>query len=407
MGRQVNAWLFLASVSVTAIGLVGLAAEWYLRTTVPVDWTQEYRIPHPVLGWTLAAGSKYTTYVPEPVDVSYNSEGWRDIEPITRLDAEFRVAILGDSFIEAYSVDQVESFSSRFDALIKSRGQDGEVFNFGVGGYSTFQEYLAYKQIAPIYRPQLVLLGFYLGNDVRNNDLRLESVVNTDEVKVESRPFLTINSSGDRSVTAVAIAEAKKQYEFERARREEWPLRDARKSVLLRVLGRTVRRLQGRLMNRGTTGESVTDRNELVEVSRFGVHFCEEPPEISSAWEVTTSVLEQFRNEVQANGAQLVVFSVPAAEEVEIFRMEARLATVTRAEQICFERAPGYRRLKGVLNSLGIESVDLLPAFRDAARKESATLFRGDGHWSPMGHALAADVVFGELHQRQLLSNGF
>ena len=116
MRRQVTAALFLATVSAAAIGIVGLVAEWYLRTTVPVDWTQEYRIPHPLLGWTLAAGSRYTTYVPEPVVVSYNSEGWRDIEPDGRLDADLRVAVLGDSFVEAYSVERDESFSSRLGA---------------------------------------------------------------------------------------------------------------------------------------------------------------------------------------------------------------------------------------------------------------------------------------------------
>jgi len=357
MRRQVTAALFLATVTAAAIGIVGLVAEWYLRTTVPVDWTQEYRIPHPLLGWTLAAGSRYTTYAPEPVVVSYNSEGWRDIEPDGRLDADLRVAILGDSFVEAYSVERDESVSSRLGALIKTSGRDGEVFNFGVGGYGTLQEYLVYQQIASTYRPQLVLLGFYLGNDVRNNDLRLESVLNTGQAKIESRPFLTLGSSGMRSITPVDITEARKQYEFERARREQWPLRDARKSVLFRVLGRTVRRLAGNVVSSDGKDSLVTQQEELGEVSRFGVHFCEEPEEITSAWTLTTVLLEQLRDAVRTNGARLVVFTVPAQEEVHKASMEAALARVAHPERFCFERAPGYQRLHGVLDALGIESV--------------------------------------------------
>ncbi len=398
--RQVTAVLFLASVSAMAVGIVGLVAEWYLRTTVPVDWTQEYRIPHPVLGWTLSPGSRYTTYVPESVVVSYNSEGWRDIEPDGRLDADLRVAVLGDSFVEAYSVEREEGFASRLGALIKSSGQNGEVFNFGVGGYGTLQEYLVYQQIASTYRPQLVLLGFYLGNDVRNNDLRLESVLNTGQAKIESRPFLKVDSFGRRSVTPVDITEARKQYEFERARREEWPLRDARKSVLLRVLGRTVRRL---VANAVSSDSLVTRQQELAEISRFGVHSCEEPNEITSAWGVTSILLEKLRDEVRENGARLVVFTVPAEEEVQKTSMEAALGRLGQPERFCFERAPGYQRLHGVLDALGVESVDLLPTFRDAAREEKAILFRDDRHWGPTGHELAADFVFGELHRRQLL----
>jgi len=314
-----------------------------------------------------------------------------------------RIAILGDSFVEGYSVERAKTVSSRINRLIKARGQDGEVFNFGVGGYSTFQEYLVYKQIASTYRPQVVLLGFYLDNDVRNNDRWLESAVNTGQTKAESRPFLEVDSSGEWSTTGIDIVTARQQYEYEIARRQEWPLRDARKSVLLRVLGRTIRRLQGSIVSPDGIETLVTQQKDSVDVSRFGVHFCEEPKEMTAAWAVTATVLERLRDEVHANGAQLMIFTVPALQEVYKGAMEARVEGSIQAERICFERAPGYQRLRGILDVLGIASVDLLPTFRDAARKENATLFRGDGHWGPRGHALAAEVVFGELHRRLLL----
>ena len=393
----------LLSLVLLGIGSVGLAAEWYLRSRVPIDWTVEYRIPNSVLGWSLAPEARFTTYVPEPVEISYNSEGWRDIESDGRLDADLRIAILGDSFVEGYSVEQAETVSSRISRLIEARGQHGEVFNFGVGGYSTFQEYLVYKQIASTYRPQVVLLGFYLDNDVRNNDRRLESALNTGQRKAESRPFLELGSSGKWSTKSIDIVKVRQEYEFELARRQEWPLRDARKSVLLRVLGRTVRRLQGSIVSPDGIETLVTQQKDLVDVSRFGVHFCEEPKDITSAWAVTSTVLERLRDEVRADGAELIVFTVPALQEVYKGAMETRVEGSALAKQICFERAPGYQRLQGILDVLGIESVDLLPPFRDAAREENATLFRGDGHWGPTGHALAAEFVFGELHRRQLL----
>ena len=53
-------------------------------------------------------------------------------------------------------------------------------------------------------------------------------------------------------------------------------------------------------------------------MSRFGVHFCEETAEITFAWTLTSALLTQLRDEVDANGARLVVFTVPAVEEVEV-----------------------------------------------------------------------------------------
>lgn len=400
--------IFLASVSLAGVGLVGLFAEWYLRTTVPIDWTQEHRVPHPILGWTLEPGSEYTTYVPEAVRVTYNSEGWRDIEPQSRMNADVRVAVLGDSFVEAYSVAYEEAFSSRLGELAKADGRDIEAFNFGVGGYGTLQEYLVYKQIAPSYRPHLVLLGFYLGNDVRNNDARLESVINTGQEKVESRPFFRPTSSGEWSVSVIDIEDARRRFEQERLRRERWPLRDARKSVLLRVIGRTFRRLQDFGSFDGTAGNRTTSHFVGADMSRFGVHFCEEPEEMTSAWKLTSALLTQLRDEVHANGARLVVFTVPAVEEVEVKAMDIALADVVDGDRICLESTPGYDRLSNVLNSLGIDSVDLLPAFREAARKDNASLFRREGHWGPAGHALAAEIVFREVQRRRLIEvDGF
>ena len=237
-------WIALAGVAVSGMGLVAATAEWYVRRIVPIDWTQEYRVPHPVRGWALEPNARYTTYVPEPIRVAYNSEGWRDRERPKPAGSTPRVAVLGDSFVEAYSVQHDEAFSSRLERLAAASGRPLEVLNFGVGGYGTLQEYLTFTEAAREYRPRLVLLGFYLGNDVRNNDLALESVVSTGQAKVTSRPFLdpNRNSESDWALLPVDFERAMREYGAERARRERWPLRDARKSVLLRLAaGRSAR----------------------------------------------------------------------------------------------------------------------------------------------------------------------
>ena len=156
--RRVLKWTVLAGVATTGMGMIAVAAELYLRRTVPIDWTQEYRVPHPILGWTLQPGARYTTYVPEPISVVYNSRGWREHEHSMQTGWMPRIAVLGDSFIEAYSVKLDDAFSSRLERLAAKSGWNAEVLNFGVGGYGTLQEYLAFMEIVRHYEPRLVLL---------------------------------------------------------------------------------------------------------------------------------------------------------------------------------------------------------------------------------------------------------
>ena len=407
-------WVALAGVAVSGMGLVAATAEWYVRRIVPIDWTQEYRVPHPVRGWALEPNARYTTYVPEPIRVAYNSEGWRDRERPKPAGSTPRVAVLGDSFVEACSVQHDEAFSSRLERLAAASGRPIEVLNFGVGGYGTLQEYLTFTEAARQYGPRLVLLGFYLGNDVRNNDLALESVVNTGQVKVTSRPFLdpNRNAESDWALLPVDFERATREYGAERARRERWPLRDARKSVLLRLAGRTVRRVRRTWSEPAAIPDARPSGGEVGigigidqgDLARFGVHFCDEPSAITRAWTITARILARLRDAAASSGALLVIFIVPAVEEVDPDARRIALSDADDASQICLDQAPGYARLASLLADLDIPAIDLLPAFRMAIQDGRPDLFRREGHWGPAGHTLAAEQVLTAIDEGNWLA---
>ena len=60
-----------------------------------------------------------------------------------------------------------------------------EVINFGVSGFGTIQEWQMLEHYVGDYAPDLVLLAFLPGNDVRNNSRQLESD--------HRRPFAELN----------------------------------------------------------------------------------------------------------------------------------------------------------------------------------------------------------------------
>jgi hypothetical protein len=175
--RTVLPQLFLALV---ALGLSLSAGELLLRRFILDRGTSSlYRVPHPVVGWALEPGVTYANKVDQTrVPVSYNSRGWRDLERSADPDsAVSRILVLGDSYMEAYSVPLEDAFHMRLEQLASTTEAAVEAINLGVGGYGTLQEYLVFRDYGVAYNPKLVLLGFYVSNDVRNNSYELESIV--------------------------------------------------------------------------------------------------------------------------------------------------------------------------------------------------------------------------------------
>jgi hypothetical protein len=121
-------------------------------------------------GWWTREGNAF---------VRISAQGLRDREhAIPKPPGTLRIAVLGDSFAEALQVDQSETFWSLLErdlvACPALGGRPVEVVNLGVSGYGTAQELLALEHKGLRFEPDLVLLLFTTGNDVRNNSKPLQ-----------------------------------------------------------------------------------------------------------------------------------------------------------------------------------------------------------------------------------------
>mgnify|MGYP003335415846 CR=1 FL=1 len=111
--------------------------------------------------------------------VRINRAGFRDDDhPPVAAPGTLRLAVLADSFGEAFQVNQADTWWKGLERRLQARpdcplrrGFPGgvEVMNFGTGAYGTGQELLTWRQAVRPLRPQVVLLAMYLGNDLDDN----------------------------------------------------------------------------------------------------------------------------------------------------------------------------------------------------------------------------------------------
>ena len=164
----------LKTVVVSVVAAV-IAIEIALRA-LGLAYPEIHRLD-PELGWSprplLKSSAGFATHAP----IEINSAGFRDHEhPLQKSADVFRIAVLGDSFVEGREVEFDDLFwrVANREMNCKPSGKRPEILGFGVNGYSTAQELLAFRLHVSKYQPDLVLLAFFTGNDIVNNSAALD-----------------------------------------------------------------------------------------------------------------------------------------------------------------------------------------------------------------------------------------
>lgn len=366
-GRAQRALLERGLLTLGSMVLSLLAIESGLRAWRPLSpelAVHVHRRPDPLLGWRLEPNLDLVVEKPSgSVRVTTNARGFRDGDHGEGGRA-FRLVILGDSFMEAIQVDRSAAFPSQLQEHLKDlRKESVESINLGVSGFGTLQEALAFETEGARFHPDVVLLGFYLHNDLTDNAKELEDAV---QRRSAHRPYMDLNGE----VTSPNFDEATRIFAVTR-RELTW---------------RTWGLFQAGLTSLASPDPAHRDR-ALIAYS------CVEAPQLSRAWELTGRILDRLRNAVDRIGGVLAVFSVPSRLEVDASYRAAN--TLGLPQGFCFDEPPGWRRLESLLVARSIPYIDLRPAFHRRANLTSGSdLYgAGDDHWNETGHELAASVV--------------
>jgi lysophospholipase L1-like esterase len=121
----------------------------------------------PKLGWSKKKNAHVTRKTGEfKVTFETNAEGLRDdATAVAKKAGVMRVMMLGDSFVQGYTVDRDDLFVDQLEGWWKSEERRVEVINAGTEAYSTDQEALWFREHGAAYQPDVVILFPYL-NDI-------------------------------------------------------------------------------------------------------------------------------------------------------------------------------------------------------------------------------------------------
>jgi hypothetical protein len=338
-----------------------------------IGTTVEYR-HDPHVGVTLAPNQRNAVFVKKCVvndRIRTNRQGFRD-DDWEREKRKPRIAIIGDSFMEAL---QVPDGSLLADLLELRFGSDVEVLNFGISRYSTVNEYLTYIHYVSPYRPDLVLL-FFSSNDVMDNSLEL------------------LRRAGRReSVVASGIIDAG-EYRIRKS-----PYVEDRDSFPRRVKRFLKQHSRSLVAIRQLTRRSGRRKKTAVGIP-IGWHVYLPPDDRAwaEAWQITEHFLVRLAEAVNADGGRLIVFTIPNYERVceDWQRQVSRY--IDGAVPAAFDPYRPTERIGDIATKHGIELITLEPfflAYRDEHRIAAIEFFyMCDGHFSELAHEVAADAVY-------------
>jgi len=336
---------------------------------------------HPLLGWDKPPGESAWLSRPEyRVFLRVNAGGLRGPDrPHAKAPGSHRTLLLGDSFVEGYTVAEEASLSAVLERRLQEAGcGTHEVLNAGVMGYSTDQEYLFYVSEGRRYRPDVVVLLFFY-NDLYHNTSADQGKPYFD---LEEGRLVLRNSP----VPAPRDGGTVRRPEPRTLRLEPW-----RGSMALRLLSE--RSSANPRLHRALALWGVVEppRTEELSPDLWPVALGRRR-EVEAMWRRTEAILSALDAEVRKDGARLLLFYVPEHSEVDEAVWEA-----TRRKYRLGRRAPGFekvhRRFQDAAQRLGIPMVAPHAALRAAEARGSSGYFRHDGHWNEIGHAIAADGV--------------
>lgn len=293
-------------------------------------------------------------YIRDGIDVRFHVNGSGFNNPLeytpARTPGVARVAVVGDSFVEAFQVDPEDTFYAVLGRGLEERGRRTEVYSFGVSGFGTSQVFRMVDDTVLRFAPDVVLYLF-IRNDVSDSSPCLDRADwtqqydLTDDGRLEVLPVATYSMA--------------------------WWKDLLQRSRLFRYIF-----YQRRLLERVRTW-----RHPSAGPVVPGSGGC-----VDRSWRIVEALLVEMRRRLAQRGIPLLVVWQGDADPDYAADVRAGIEAIARRQHL--------------------DLVDPSPAFvAAAAGRQQPFRIPGDGHWNVEGHRVVGTMLV-PIVERRLQERG-
>jgi hypothetical protein len=310
-----------------------------------------------------------------------NSIGLRDREYGPKKKGVFRILLLGDSFSASHGMPIEDSLARQLERSLQSIADQAgvtvkiEVINAACGGYSPYNYWKAYRRWASILNPDAVIVVLS-PDDYDSSNAFMQYIIQDGMILGTFRQGQKQHIENKISITKL----------------RKWLSWNSEFYILLRnflyyndIVGHI-----SMWMNSKAKGQN----------PQLEPYMVPQTENITKAWAITFSYLQNLNKETNKDGIQLIIMSAPMKLEIDIEQLRQTLsASGLKAQQININQP-----LKQITDFCVQHNIPLLDP-RVALRKrhkETPCYFVYDGHWIAAGLHAATDSIALQWRNLQL-----
>ncbi len=308
----------------------------------------------------------------------YTSRGYLTEDIFNKKKDVFRILDLGDSF-SIFLKDKGQNYNDFLQQQFVGSGKsEVEIVNAGMEGMGPGYYWYALNKYGDLFKPDLVLVGFFVGNDFEEADF---AVIIGNYIS-EPKDFIKRYS---------------RYYQFSRLR-----LYRLLKNKYTRYREAQLKKQEAKRHTSQQVGNFSEETYLEVERSRSWIFDKNKWELLHQEWRKCSELILKMKDWCDRRKIKLVIAILPDQFQVDQALREAVLAKYGHIAENNLDLSYPDSLIVNFCRTHNINCLDMLEQFQEQGKTRPLYSLR-DSHWNAAGNRLAADLIFEYLDKNQLL----
>lgn len=308
------------------------------------------------------------------VTYSFNNMGMRGLRDASFKKEKYRIALLGDSYVEGYGVSDHYTFAHYLDSLL---GDEVEVLNFGAsGGMGNVHQVAMYKSLVTHFKPDLTIAFFLNYNDLYDNMLTIPEGHLTEDFELKF---------------AHASKEAVEQYLSNIDGKAEAINPVVKDLYVMNLASRGIRSI-------GTLYSTMTNTNMDLRKTLAYNYSKEKESEVELGYQIAAKSFSYLKQLTQQDSSELLVVQFADSYQLDSNWVNA----MQKKNDFIIDPTFPSQKIKSICDTLQIDHFDLYPLAVEEIKKKKIVYpyfsLSCDGHMNAKGHYFTAEQIANYLN---------